>query len=475
VTLERGTAYSIVIADPQMGVVPRFSVYSPGAKRLLTMSSANSHQEDRQHSLWGFVPPESGKYLIKLWEGGSSAPFTGNTYEIQVRPWPGAPFEYRYGDMGGVGLNAMGELLNPPAVVTKGNVSRFNYSHMLGASGGLLHSLAVNDSGEALAWGWNALGQLGTSDLIDHRMPQVVGKAGGSPLTGVVEVSAGMLHSLALKGDGTVWAWGSNVLNQLGDGTTTDRLQPVQVPGLDHIVQISAGAIHNLALKDDGTVWAWGWNGLGSVGNGSTATEAAPVRIGVPAGVTSVSAGLFHSLAATDGGAVWAWGWNAYGQLGDGTRTDRLSPVQTSAIGDAYQVAAGYLHSASIGNDGTVFAWGSNILKQAGGGSDRLVPAPMRCAPAAASCPRQPGSQNLSLATDIAAGSYHTAIRAADGSIWTWGWNGFHQLGDGTTIDRSDPVRILAAQGKDVGAGTFQTFFMITGSQSPIDPLCECG
>jgi alpha-tubulin suppressor-like RCC1 family protein len=86
---------------------------------------------------------------------------------------------------------------------------------------------------------------------------QVVG------LTGIVGISAGYSHSLAVKSDGTVWSWGYNSYGQLGNGTTTQRASPVRVQGLTGIVAVSAGGQHSLALASDGTIWAWGWNYYG--------------------------------------------------------------------------------------------------------------------------------------------------------------------------------------------------------------------
>src|SRR6185436_7579276 len=86
-------------------------------------------------------------------------------------------------------------------------------------------------------------------------------------LTGVTAIASGAYHSLALKSDGTVWAWGYNYYGTLGDGTTTTRSTPVQVSGLTGVIAVSAGTLHSLALKSDGTVWAWGYNGFGELGD----------------------------------------------------------------------------------------------------------------------------------------------------------------------------------------------------------------
>ena len=84
---------------------------------------------------------------------------------------------------------------------------------------------------------------------------------------------------MAARSDGTVWAWGDNRVGELGDGTTTDRLAPVQVTGLTGVTQVAAGCTHSLALRSDGTVWAWGANGAGQLGRGTvTVTRSRPPR-----------------------------------------------------------------------------------------------------------------------------------------------------------------------------------------------------
>ena len=149
-------------------------------------------------------------------------------------------------------------------------------------------------------------------------------------LNGVIAVAAGGEQSLALKSDGTVWAWGRNDVGQLGDGTTAERHTPVQVHTLNGVTAIAAGQAHNLALKSDGTVWAWGGNDAGQLGDGTTTTpRPSPVQVHNLNGVTCVDAGDNHSLARKSDGTVWAWGGNGDGQLGDGNPTSfRPSPVQ---------------------------------------------------------------------------------------------------------------------------------------------------
>jgi alpha-tubulin suppressor-like RCC1 family protein len=141
----------------------------------------------------------------------------------------------------------------------------------------------------------------------------------------VVQVATGwgtrVGHGLAVRSDGTAWTWGFNREDELGDGTTTDRLAPVQVTGLTGVTQAAGGCTHSLALRSDGTMWAWGANGAGQLGRGTiSADEVTPAPVSGLAGVTKIAAGCGFSLALRSDGSVWAWGGNTVGQLGKRAR-----------------------------------------------------------------------------------------------------------------------------------------------------------
>ncbi|MBI5238810.1 MAG: hypothetical protein HY887_10405, partial [Deltaproteobacteria bacterium] len=144
----------------------------------------------------------------------------------------------------------------------------------------------------------------------------------GNPLanaTADTAIAGGWYHTIALKNDGTVWTWGWNYYGQLGDGTTTDRLTPVQVSGLTNVTAIASVYDHTIALKNDGTVWTWGANWYGQLGDGTTTNKSAPVQVSGLTSVTAIAGGNKHTIALKNDGTVWAWGANWAGQLGDGT------------------------------------------------------------------------------------------------------------------------------------------------------------
>jgi alpha-tubulin suppressor-like RCC1 family protein len=252
------------------------------------------------------------------------------------------------------------DITTPVQIVGPGGVGFL--TGVLAIAGGLAHSLALKSDGTVWAWGLNAFGQLGDGTTTARTTPVQV-----RDLSEVTALAGGLAHSLALKSDGTVWAWGRNEAGQLGDGTTTNHFTPVQVVGpggagfLTEMLAIAAAGDHSLALKSDGTVWAWGGNEAGQLGDGTTTNHFTPVQVvgpggvGFLTGVLAIAAGtralegsIAHSLALRSDGTVWAWGPNEYGQLGDETTTNSTTPVQVSGLSSMTAIAAGGVGSLAI-------------------------------------------------------------------------------------------------------------------------------
>jgi alpha-tubulin suppressor-like RCC1 family protein len=329
------------------------------------------------------------------------------------------------------GLNQDGRLGDGTTIERHTPVSIPSPSGIKAVAAGAGHSLALKDDGTVWASGLNSHGQLGDGTTTNRVTPVQV-----QNLSGVTAIAGGENHSLALKSDGTVWAWGENGIGELGDGTITERHTPVQVgvPPLSKVVAIAAGQGHNLALKDDGTVWAWGLNFSGQLGDGTTTDRHTPVQVQNLSGVTAIAGGDNHSLAVKSDSTVWAWGQNNNGQLGDGTTTERHTPVQVQNLSGVKAIAAGAGYSLALKDDGTVWAWGANGVGQLGVGTANTVPNPT---------PVQVGqAPPLSGVTAIAAHSGHSLTLRSDGLVQAWGWNIDGQLGDGTTTDRPFPVQV---------------------------------
>ena len=251
---------------------------------------------------------------------------------------------------------------------------------------------------------------------------------GGIPADSIKAISAGVLHTIALKTDGSLWAWGYNGVGELGDGTNVDRNTPVRIGSETNWSAISAGEFRTIALKTDGSIWAWGSNYNGELGNGTNSVRNTPAQIGSETNWSAISAGLYHTIALKTDGSLWAWGRNYEGQLGDGTDTDRNTPVRIGSETNWSAISAGYEHTTALKTDGSLWAWGSNTFGQLGDGTDTDRNTPVRI-----------GSETNWSA--ISAGEFRTIALKTDGSLWAWGRNYEGQLGDGTYPYSTDPVQ----------------------------------
>jgi len=309
--------------------------------------------------------------------------------------------------------------------------------------GGSLHTMALMSDGTVYAWGHNYYGQLGVHSNDDSCIPlQVHGPGDVGYLTGITKVAAGENHSLAVKEDGSLWSWGRNWYGQLGIHSNNDHTIPYQVHGpgnvgyLTDIVDVAAGASanHSLALKSDGTVYAWGKGDHGQLGIHSNNDHTIPYQVHGPDnvgylyGITKVAAGANFSLALKSDGTVWAWGEGGHGQLGIHSNNDHTIPYQVHGPGnvgyltDIVDVAAGQQHSLALRDDGTVWAWGANGDGQLGihTNDDHTVPYQVH---------GPNGEDYLSGIIEVAAGDYFSLAVKADGTVWAWGKGNIGQLG----------------------------------------------
>ncbi|WP_317936587.1 RCC1 domain-containing protein [Streptomyces cellostaticus] len=313
------------------------------------------------------------------------------------------------------------------------------------AGGG--HSVALRADGTVWAWGVNDLGQVGDGSTTNRNIPvQVCATGQTAPcsqfLTGVTAIAAGASHSLALRGDGTVVAWGYNGFGQLGNGTFTDSTTPVQVSNLANVTSIAAGTRHSLALRADGSVRAWGYNGFGQLGDGTTGGSSnTPVVVSVLLNATSIAAGGDHNLAARNDGSALAWGFNGNGELGDGTNTNRNVPTSVSNLTNVKSIAAGGNHSLALRTDGTVRAWGSNASGQLGNGTTSNANVPVQVCDVGQTAPCSAFLGGISALATGSNANHSLALRAA-GTIRAWGDNSVGQLGDGTFTNRTVPVPV---------------------------------
>jgi alpha-tubulin suppressor-like RCC1 family protein len=215
-------------------------------------------------------------------------------------------------------------------------------------------SLAVDQSGNVWAWGLNYHGQLGDGTFANRSSPVRL-----TAIQDVQAVADGAVTTMALKRDGTVWAWGNNFVGQLGNGSgysgNTSTI-PVPVPGLSNVISIAANW-QMLAVRQDGTVWAWGGNDSGELGLGTTTSSLVPVPIPGLSGVKSVAASYGHSFAVKLDGTAMAWG---SGALGDGPwRTGQLTPIPVPGLNNVAEISASTYHTLARRTDGSVWGWGT--------------------------------------------------------------------------------------------------------------------
>ena len=344
----------------------------------------------------------------------------------------------------------IGESLTLKAVayrtgLTTSSVTTGEYKRV-GISAGIYHTILAQADGTVWTWGGNYEGQIGNGTTTPRPTPaQVPG------LSGVVAVAAGYYHSVALTSDGTLWAWGRNFYGQLGDGTTAQRLAPVQVVGISGVTAVEGGGDSTYALKSDGTVWAWGRNNEGQLGDGTKTDQYSPVQVQGLSGVLAIAAGEIHAVALTSGGTVWAWGYNLYGSLGDGTTTSQLTPVQVPSLSAMVGIAANGYHTAAVRNDGTLWSWGNGIYGELGIGDQPTV------------FPTPAEAIGLTSVVAAAAGTHHTIALTDGGTLWACGYNYFGQLGDGTNTDRPVAVPVLGISSVvTVGASFYHTVAITT-------------
>ncbi|QTN32882.1 cadherin-like beta sandwich domain-containing protein [Akkermansiaceae bacterium] len=311
-------------------------------------------------------------------------------------------------------------------------------------------------------WGTNSWGQLGIGNNTDTATATPVITTGILAGKSVIKATIGGAHTVAHTADGTLAAWGQNSLFQLGTGNNIGRNFPVAVlpqPALSGTtIATASGGSYTLALSLGGTLAAWGNNSNGQFGNGGTSSSSLAVPIstsGVLAGksITSFSASSSHVLALCQDGTLAAWGANSSGQLGNGTtNTSSTLPVLVDTSGllrgkTVVQIATDFSRSFALCSDGTLASWGSNTSGELGNGgtTNTTLPTPVVTS----------GVLAGKSIVQIAAGGGVAYALCSDGTLAGWGYNFFGQIGDGTKINRPEPVLIPstgALSGKSIAA-----------------------
>ena len=266
-------------------------------------------------------------------------------------------------------------------------------------------------------------------------------------------VSVGERHSIAIQTGGTLWGWGYNGdSGVVGNASTADVLNPVQISIATDWKEISAGQAYSFAIKQSGTLWAWGGNYYGNLGTGTTAPSSSPVQIGTSTW-KMVKAGYGHSVGIKLDGTLWAWGDNQKATLGDGTFVNKIVPTLINSGTNWKMVSCNINRNIAVKEDGTLWVWGSNSspLGVESMGSDTPY----------ITVPTQVGT-----ATDwniaVAGNGYFLALKT-DHSLWAWGGGANGKLGNGSTTGIFLPAQIgTATDWETVEADSFSSFGLKT-------------
>lgn len=240
-------------------------------------------------------------------------------------------------------------------------------------------------------------------------------------------VSTGKNHSLAIATDGTLWTWGSNEFGKTGLDTNSGETQtPTQIGTDSDWALVSAGRDHSVAIKNDGTLWAWGRNQRGQLGITTFDDELEPIQVGTDSDWKVASAGGVSTNAVKTNGELYGWGGNDQGQAGNDIAVDTNAPVQIGSDTDWEFVVSGIAensHAFAIKTDNTLWVWGNNEFGKTGLNTDS--------GDSGTSEPTQVGSDNDWLT--VSAGVSHSLAVKTDFSVWAAGSNEFGKTGLGTS------------------------------------------
>ncbi len=248
-------------------------------------------------------------------------------------------------------------------------------------------------------------------------------------------VTVGGAHACGLTTIGRAYCWGRNAYGQLGTGTTVNSTHPMRVTGAVAFASITAGLEHTCAVDSAGAAYCWGQNSQGQLGNGTTTQQTTPVAVTGGLTFASVEAGYQFTCGVTTTTNVgYCWGDNFYGQLGDNTGLDQSAPSVVSGALPWASLSAGNLHACGVTTGGVAYCWGYDGNHRLGDDStvtNRAVPTVVY------------GGRTWS---SVSAFDLHTCgVEASTNAAFCWGYNGYGEIGDGSTVERFVPFAVSGA------------------------------
>lgn len=307
------------------------------------------------------------------------------------------------------------------------------------------HSMILTSEGRVFGWGQNGTGQLGLGDTVDRHSPVEI--------TPFIPLNVGEeVHHIYLGGattfvtttDARILATGNNYYGQLGIGNKTNQYSFIDITANfnlavgEIISKVANGGKHTVVLTNQSNIYTMGENSQGALGNNSTLDHYSPLLINsfftlnVGENIVDIQAGEEHTVFLTSEGRVFSWGDNAQGTVGDGTQTDKLVPTDITIQFDTDvgqpidSIQVGQYHNFAISTNGKVFSWGDNGYAQLGDNTTTD-----RLAPTEVTSHMETGTDTLSF---IETGGSTTFLVTNEGSLYAFGRNNYNEVGtvDGT-------------------------------------------